>query len=133
MFVKVLDLLTRTARETPELYSFVFSKIGSALKVGAVEDEQRRSRLIDLIRFYSSFNESVSLNDYISRAKKGQTQIFYVAATGANPAELEKSVFTETALARGYEVCISFIYISIIYSFIQFKKKLGSLFRGPNR
>jgi heat shock protein beta len=104
MFHKILDLLTATARDSPETYSNIFSRVGIALKMGVVDDHKNRPKLVKLLRFTSSVDDSVSLDDYVARRKKGQKQIFFVAGIGASKAELEKSVFVEKALARGYEV-----------------------------
>ncbi len=47
-----------------------------------IEDQDNRNRLAKLLRFYSSKSEDnmTSLDEYVSRMKEGQKQIFYMAA-----------------------------------------------------
>lgn len=68
-----------------------------------MEDPSNRSRLGKLLRFHSSHSKNLtSLEEYISRAKEGQTHIYWLA--GANRKEVERSPFVERLLAKGYEV-----------------------------
>jgi len=51
-----------------------------------------------------------SLDQYISRMKPGQKQIYYI--TGQDRKQLEKSPFLEKLLNKGYEVWVfSFEYL----------------------
>lgn len=82
-----------------------FWKIGgSALKLGAHEDSKLRPKLMKLLRFESSFAESTSLTEYVSRRRVGQSQIYFAASAGGNAKELGRSPFVERVLQRGYEV-----------------------------
>lgn len=68
-----------------------------------MEDPSNRSRLGKLLRFHSSHGKNMtSLEEYVSRAKEGQSHIYWLA--GANRKEVESSPFVERLLAQGYEV-----------------------------
>eukprot|EP00245_Coleochaete_scutata_P004390 TRINITY_DN1689_c0_g1_i1.p1 TRINITY_DN1689_c0_g1~~TRINITY_DN1689_c0_g1_i1.p1 ORF type:complete len:830 (-),score=288.69 TRINITY_DN1689_c0_g1_i1:525-3014(-) len=85
-------------------YAKFWKEFGKAIKLGIVEDSTNRVRLAKLLRFYSSKSEDkfTSLDDYISRMKPGQKQIYYL--TGTNQEQLKKSPFLEKLLKKGYEV-----------------------------
>jgi len=71
--------------------------------LGIIEDAQNRARLSKLLRFTSSkTGESTSFDDYVTRMKEGQEQIYYLA--GLQLDEVKKSPLLEKLLKRGYEV-----------------------------
>lgn len=80
--------------------------VGTALKLGALEDYKNQAKLLKLLRFHSSSSsgETTSLDEYIAKRKQGQTQIYYIAGAGMERKDLEKSPFVENIQARGYEV-----------------------------
>ena len=105
------------ANEDPDKYSELYKSAGTALKIGAVEDEKSRSKIVNLLRFESSHHEDgkedkadegtghlTSLEQVVSRRKQGQTQLYFISGAGSRKADLEKSPFVENILARGYEV-----------------------------
>lgn len=105
-------MFTKIANEEPEKYLELYKSAGTALKIGAVEDEKSRSKILDLLRFETSHQSSSSssesqlttLEDVVSRRKKGQEQIYFISSSGSRKSDLEKSPFVERILARGYEV-----------------------------
>ncbi|KAJ6836793.1 endoplasmin-like protein [Iris pallida] len=120
---KALDMIRRLAEEDPDEYSNkdkpekaseddekkgqyakFWNEFGKSIKLGIIEDAQNRNRLAKLLRFESSKSEGklVSLDEYISRMKKGQKDIFYI--TGTNKEQLEKSPFLEKLTKKNYEV-----------------------------
>ncbi|TNY23764.1 Hsp90 protein-domain-containing protein [Rhodotorula diobovata] len=102
---RIYDLFARLAAEDEDKYNELYSKAGTALKVGAVEDAKNRDRIVKLLRFETSAsNDTTSLDDVVKRRKVGQTQIYFIAGAGQQKAMLEKSAFVERILARGYEV-----------------------------
>ena len=100
---KALEMMRRLA-EDPVKYDKFLKQYGTSLKVGALEDEKNRKKILRLLRFQTSNSESkkASLDDYVSRMKEGQEQIYYM--TGASLYEIKHSPFVERVLARGYEV-----------------------------
>jgi len=97
---KALEMLKKMK---PEAYKKFWTQFGTSIKLGIMEDYANRSRLSKLLRFYSSNSaEYTSLDDYVSRMKKGQENIFFCA--GTDRSEAEKSPFVERLLKKGYEV-----------------------------
>ncbi|KAL6056318.1 heat shock protein 90, partial [Balamuthia mandrillaris] len=86
-----------------EKYSTFWKNYSTNIKYGVIEDVQNRSRLAKLLRFVSSkTGELASFDDYISRMKDGQEQIYYLS--GENTESLKNSPLLEKLLTRGYEV-----------------------------
>jgi heat shock protein beta len=58
-----------------------YKEFGKNIKLGVIEDPGNRSKLSKLTRWYSSRNttELTSFEDYISRAKPGQENIYFIA------------------------------------------------------
>eukprot|EP00043_Microstomoeca_roanoka_P009944 m.94796 g.94796 ORF g.94796 m.94796 type:complete len:841 (-) comp14741_c0_seq1:2272-4794(-) len=98
---KALEMIKKLE---PEEFKAFWKQFGTSIKLGLIEDFQNRTRLAKLVRFYSSHEdgELTSLDDYISRMKKNQENIFFVA--GASMEEVKASPFVERLLKRGYEV-----------------------------
>lgn len=105
---KTLDLFAQYAEsDDPEglaKYERFYQLGGTALKLGAYEDERLRERLVKLLRWPSSQGASASLDDYLARRRQGQTQIYFAALAGGRAEDLEQSPFVERIVARGYEV-----------------------------
>lgn len=85
-------------------YGQFWEQYGRAVKLGIIEDTTNRNRLAKLLRFHTSKSPDklTSLEEYISRMKEGQKDIYYLA--GASKDEVAKSPFLERLLAKGYEV-----------------------------
>ncbi|XP_020260485.1 endoplasmin homolog [Asparagus officinalis] len=85
-------------------YAKFWNEFGKSIKLGIIEDAQNRNRLAKLLRFESSKSEGklTSLDQYISRMKPGQKDIFYL--TGTSKEQLEKSPFLEKLTKKNYEV-----------------------------
>jgi len=99
---KMFDLL-KTLSQDEEKYAGFIKEFGTSLKLGALEDKSNVKKIARLLRYRTSENDNyTSLEKYVSRMKKGQTDIFYF--TGANIQEIKQSPFVESLLARGYEV-----------------------------
>lgn len=89
--------------EDKELYKQFWTNYGTNVKLGVIEDSGNRSRLTKLLMFISSkTGDYVTLDDYVSRMKEGQDQIFYLAGTSKDA--VEKSPLIERAIKKGYEV-----------------------------
>ncbi|KAF9622771.1 hypothetical protein IFM89_034006 [Coptis chinensis] len=121
---KALDMIRRIAEEDPDesndkektdveasdkdekkgQYTKFWNEFGKSVKLGIIEDASNRNRLAKLLRFESSKSDGklVSLDQYISRMKSGQKDIFYI--TGTSKEQLEKSPFLERLTRKNYEV-----------------------------
>jgi len=99
---KVIGMIQSLA-EDKEKYEKFWEQYSTNIKLGVVDDSTNRSRLSKLLRFYSSKTQALtSLEDYVSRMKEGQDQIFYLA--GENKESVSNSPFVERLLEKGYEV-----------------------------
>ncbi|XP_059460004.1 endoplasmin homolog [Corylus avellana] len=123
---KALDMIRRIAEEDPDesndkdkkeveksgdeddekkgQYTKFWNEFGKSIKLGIIEDATNRNRLAKLLRFESTKSDGklTSLDQYISRMKSGQKDIFYI--TGTNKEQLEKSPFLERLKKKNYEV-----------------------------
>ncbi|QCD98732.1 endoplasmin homolog [Vigna unguiculata] len=121
---KALDMIRRIADEDPDestdkekkedassdnnekkgQYVKFWNEFGKSIKLGIIEDATNRNRLAKLLRFESTKSDGklTSLDQYISRMKAGQKDIFYI--TGTNKEQLEKSPFLERLKKKNFEV-----------------------------
>ncbi|KAH8509611.1 hypothetical protein H0E87_011387 [Populus deltoides] len=85
-------------------YAKFWNEFGKSIKLGIIEDSVNRNRLAKLLRFETTKSDGklTSLDQYISRMKSGQKDIFYI--TGPNKEQVEKSPFLERLKKKGYEV-----------------------------
>ncbi|KYQ94343.1 heat shock protein Hsp90 family protein [Tieghemostelium lacteum] len=89
-------------REDKSDYKTFFKAYGTNMKLGVIEDKANKNRLMKLLMFHSSKEEWTTLDEYISRMKEGQEQIYFIA--GKSIDSLENSPLIEQALKKGYEV-----------------------------
>ncbi|MFZ7276454.1 molecular chaperone HtpG [Avibacterium endocarditidis] len=79
-----LQMLEKLAKDDPEQYLQFWKEFGLVLKEGVAEDVANREQVARLYRFASTYNDSseqtVSLQDYVSRMKEGQKAIYYITA-----------------------------------------------------
>lgn len=102
---RFLKRLAEIAKGEPEKYSKFFKNFGMFIKEGAATDFDNREELSKLLRFESSAmkeGELASLDDYVSRMKDGQKEIFYAAAQ--DRAAIESGPYLEAFASRGLEV-----------------------------
>ena len=87
----VLDLLERLANDESEKYALFWKEFGLALKEGPAEDYVNRERIAKLLRFSSTHTDqaeqTVSLDDYVSRMKPDQKKIYFITAENFNSAK----------------------------------------------
>lgn len=102
---RVLDLLTKQANEAPEAYLDFWGKFGAVLKEGLHFDPDQKSKLANLLRYYSTASETlVSLSEYIKRMPMKQKAVYY--AIGASKELLDHSPHLEGLKKRGYEILL---------------------------
>lgn len=102
---KFIKRLAELAKNEPGTYAKFFKTFGSFIKEGAATDFENRDELSKLLRFESSVQpagETVSLEDYVSRMKADQKEIFY--ATAQDRAAIESGPYLEAFASRGLEV-----------------------------
>jgi len=101
--VRKIIAMIQTLAEDNEKYEKFWEQYATAIKLGVADDQHNRTRLSKLLRFHSSKTKKLtSLEDYVSRMKEGQTQIYYLA--GENQDVVSNSPFVEKLLRKGYEV-----------------------------
>ncbi len=105
---KVLGLLEGLAEGEKEKYAGFWKAFGRVLKEGVGEDFANKERIAGLLRFASTHadtaGETVSLADYLARAKEGQEAIYYVTAETFNAAR--NSPHLEVFRKKGIEVLL---------------------------
>jgi len=85
-------------------YNAWYDQFSSQLKMGVIDDEPNRNKIMKLLRFKSttSGGETTSLEKYIENMKDWQKEIFYVAGDGIEA--VENSQFLEQFSEKGVEV-----------------------------
>ncbi|CAI9296438.1 unnamed protein product [Lactuca saligna] len=126
---KALDMIRKLAEEDPDeshdkdkktteveeskendekrgQYTKFWNEFGKSIKLGIIEDAANRNRLAKLLRFETTKSDGklTSLDQYISRMKSGQKDIFYI--TGSSKEQLEKSPFLERLKKKNFEVIL---------------------------
>lgn len=81
---RILDMLTKMAKNQPEQYQDFWAEFGQVIKEGLAEDHANKDKIAKLVRFASTLNSDAkqtnSLEDYVSRIKENQEKIFYISA-----------------------------------------------------
>jgi len=105
---RVLEMLTRLAKDEPGKYQTFWNEFGAVLKEGLAEDHANRDKLMPLLRFASTRqsgdDETVSLADYVGRMQTGQDKIYYVVGESLAAARSHPAI--EGLLARNVEVLL---------------------------
>ncbi len=105
---KILDLLKKLANKEPDKYKQFWQTFGRVMKEGVIDVHDKREELAKLFRFKTTHEdteeETVSLDDYISRMKEGQTAIYYV--TAENHATAKNSPHLEIFRKKEIEVLL---------------------------
>lgn len=122
-FLKFLEKEAKNSAETYEKFYLEFSRF---LKEGVCMDAEHRDALAKLLRFESSFTDPgklTSFEDYLTRAKTEQKDIFYLC--GENRGALEAGPYLEAFKARGIEVIYFFDKIDhyVLDSLREFQEK----------
>ncbi len=100
---KIISELKKDFEKNRVNYEKFFNEFGAAFKEGIYEDFERKKSLIDISLFKSSNDEKLtSLNEYISRMKKDQNDIYYIS--GESIEQILTSPQIEGFKSRGLEV-----------------------------
>merc|ERR1719159_1729913 len=85
-------------------YTAFWKEFGKSIKLGIIEDSKNRKKLLNLLRFPSTFSpdQPISLNSYVDRMKDGQDNIYFISAATLD--EAKDSPFLEQVTKKGYEV-----------------------------
>jgi len=99
---KCMELFDELAEDKDAFKKF-YEQFGKNLKLGIHEDSTNRKKLAGLLRFYTSASgdEPCGLEDYVSRMKENQKDIYYI--TGENREVVAASAFVERLKKRGFE------------------------------
>ncbi|NLS11600.1 molecular chaperone HtpG [Vibrio sp. SM6] len=107
---RVLSMLEKLAKNSPEKYQAFWQEFGLVLKEGPAEDFANKEKLAGLLRFASTHNDNneqtVALADYVERMKEGQDKIYYLTADSYLAAK--NSPHLEQFKAKGIEVILMF-------------------------
>jgi len=100
---KILDTIEEICEDKDNFKKF-YEQFGKNLKLGIHEDSTNRKKLAGYLRFATSASgeEMCSLNDYVSRMKENQKDIYYI--TGESKEVVAASSFVEKLKKRGLEV-----------------------------
>ena len=105
---KVLGMLAKIAKSDPEKYQKFWTEFGKVLKEGPAEDFANKEQIAKLLRFSTTHNgdeeQTVTLDDYVSRLQEGQDKIYYIAAD--SHAAAKNSPHLEIFKKKGIEVLL---------------------------
>ncbi len=105
---KVLSMLQKIAKNDPEKYQKFWDEFGKVLKEGPAEDYANREKIAKLLRFSTTQSgdkeQTVTLDDYVSRMQEGQDKIYFIAAD--SHAAAKNSPHLEIFKKKGIEVLL---------------------------
>jgi molecular chaperone HtpG len=105
---RVLDMLTRMAKDDATKYATFWKEFGAVIKEGVGQDYANRATLLSLLRFattHDAANEpTTSFAQYVERMKPGQDRIYFVIADSLDAAR--SSPYIESLKKRGLEVLL---------------------------
>lgn len=105
---RVLDMLSKMAKNESEKYQTFWKTFGQVIKEGPAEDFTNREKIAKLLRFATTLDnkseQSHSLEDYVGRMKESQKEIYYVV--GESHAMASNSPHLEVFRKKGIEVLL---------------------------
>ena len=105
---RVLDMLSKQAKNEPQQYATFWKAFGQVLKEGPAEDFANKEKIAELLRFSTTHSDAEtqdqSLKAYLERMNEGQDKIYYVVAENFNTAK--RSPQLEIFRKRGIEVLL---------------------------
>ncbi len=132
---KVLGALKELSENDAEKYTTFWQEFGKVFKEGIAEDTTNQEAIAKLVRFASTRSgtdaQTVTLDEYISRMKEGQDEIYYLTAD--NYAAASNSPLLEIFRKKDVEVLLLVDVVDnwiVNYLFEFAGKKLQSVARG---
>ncbi len=105
---RVLDMLTKMAKNDPEQYQSFWDEFGNVIKEGPADDMGNKDKIAGLLRFSTTHDDAAeqthSLANYIERMSEGQDKIYYIYAESHNTAK--NSPHLEILRKKGFEVLL---------------------------
>lgn len=105
---RVLDMLDKMAKNSPEDYQTFWDAFGQVLKEGPAEDFSNKEKIASLLRFTSTQSgndkQVVGLSQYIERMQAGQDKVYFL--TGESYAQVKNSPHLEVFRKKGIEVLL---------------------------
>jgi molecular chaperone HtpG len=123
---RILTMLEEWAKNDPGKYEKFYHNFGTLLKTGVHTDFTNREKIIKLLRFESTLKpkgELVSLEDYVSRLKDKQKEIYYL--TGENREIIERNPNLEYFRKNEIEVLLTTdpVDVFVLPDIEEFEKK----------
>jgi len=132
---RVLDMLQKLASDDTEKYLSFWKNFGKVLKEGVVEDLANKDAIAKLLRFATTHqdneDQTVALDEYLTRMPKEQDKIYYIIADNYKTAK--NSPHLEIFKKKGIEVLLLNDRIDewVLNSLTEYAgKKLHSITKG---
>jgi molecular chaperone HtpG len=105
---RVLDSLSKLAKDDSDKYQGFWDEFGEVLKEGPAEDVANKEKIAALFRFATTRSEgekqTVGLEEYVERMREGQKKIYFI--TGDSYAAAAGSPHIEYFRKKGVEVLL---------------------------
>ncbi|MDL4913584.1 MAG: molecular chaperone HtpG [Enterobacterales bacterium endosymbiont of Blomia tropicalis] len=105
---RALQMLEKLAKDDSDKYQTFWKEFGLVLKEGPAEDHANQQTIAKLLRFATTQSEgaeqTISLEDYVSRMVEGQEKIYYITADSY--AAAKSSPHLELFRKKGIEVLL---------------------------
>lgn len=105
---RALSMLEKMSTSEPEDYKKFWKEFGLVLKEGPVEDFANKDAIAKLLRFATTASgteeQTVSLDEYVSRMQEKQDKIYYITASSYNACK--NSPHLEIFRKKGIEVLL---------------------------
>ncbi|MDR2212791.1 MAG: molecular chaperone HtpG [Pseudomonadales bacterium] len=105
---RVLDMLEKLKKKSPEQYQEFWQQFGNVLKEGPSEDFTNKEKVAKLLLFATTHTNTAqqdqTLEDYVGRMKEGQKAIYYIAGDSYNA--VRNSPHLEVLRQKGIEVLL---------------------------
>eukprot|EP00300_Choanocystis_sp_HF-7_P025886 c28199_g1_i1.p1 GENE.c28199_g1_i1~~c28199_g1_i1.p1 ORF type:complete len:555 (-),score=110.10 c28199_g1_i1:16-1680(-) len=98
-----LEMLLAVARSSVRGY---LDKFALYLKVGFVKCRAHRSKIVELLRFFSSRDETTSLREYVNRMPEHQSSVYYIIGPALSRDTLRSSPFVQICRKMRIEVLL---------------------------